>query len=447
MLREDTRLHGPVRGADPGHGPGGVPLFARIGRSLYHLRAMSRVFAGVALCLLVTAGVRAQTPVPPATRAEALEAARAARERALGVERRNLVERTLFFVEEKRLLERLNPPQGFYPAVGSFTRGSGFGVGIGYRRRPASGPLAFNLSAAVTHRAYKTAQVTVSAPRVGGLPLELAAGTRWYDYTQEDFFGLGSDTSRDDRISFSLTGLDTFAQVMARKAGWFVMRGRAGVHRFDVGPGTDRRFPSIEQRFADPVAAGLLDTPTLTYGEAGLGIDTRDQPGNTRGGGLYNLSAGMFRDGQAGGFDFNRIDLTAMHVIPIFDKKRGLAFHAAVSHVDPVGASRAPFFLLPTVGGADSLRGYREFRFRDAAAVTLNAEYRWEAFSGLDLALFVDAGDVGPTWRSLVGARLKSSWGMGFRFNTNRRVFLRIDVAGGREGPRIWTALGPVFRR
>jgi outer membrane protein assembly factor BamA len=105
------------------------------------------------------------------------------------------------------------------------------------------------------------------------------------------------------------------------------------------------------------------------------------------------------------------------------------------------------FFLMPTVGGADSLRGYREFRFRDAAAVTLNAEYRWEAFSALDLALFVDAADVGPTWRSLVGARLKSSWGMGVRFNTNRRVFLRIDVAGGREGPRIWTALGPVFRR
>ena len=155
----------------------------------------------------------------------------------------------------------------------------------------------------------------------------------------------------------------------------------------------------------------------------------------------------MFRDRDSRNYDFNRIDVTAMHVIPIFDKKRGIALHAVASRIDPVGGSRVPFFLMPTVGGADSLRGYREFRFRDAAAVTLNAEYRWEAFSGLDLALFVDAADVGPTWRSLVGAHLKSSWGMGFRFNTNRRVFLRIDVAGGREGPRIWTALGPVFRR
>ena len=85
--------------------------------------------------------------------------------------------------------------------------------------------------------------------------------------------------------------------------------------------------------------------------------------------------------------------------------------------------------------------------FYDAAAVNLNAEYRWEAFSALDLALFVDAGDVGPTWRSIVGAHLRSSWGLGFRFNTNRRVFLRLDVAGGREGPRVWTSLSPVFRR
>ncbi len=423
--------------------------FNRAAPSQYHRRAMTRVFTGLALCLLTAVSARAQATAatPPAPRAEALEAARADREQHLSVETRNLVERTLIFVEEKRVLERLNPPQGFYPSVGSIARGSGLGVGAGYRRRPLAGRLVFDTSAAITFRAYTALQFTASAPQLGGLPLELQAGTRWYDYTQEDYFGLGSDTLNADRVSFSLTGLDTFAQVMARRAGWFVMRGRAGVHRLDVARGTDPRFPSLEERFTDATAPGLDDTPTLAYAEAGLGIDTRDEPGNTRGGGLYNVSVGAFRGRGRRDFDFNRIDVTAMHVIPIFDKKRGIALHAVASRIDPVGGSRVPFFLMPTVGGADSLRGYREFRFRDAAAVTLNAEYRWEAFSGLDLALFVDAADVGPTWRSLVGAHLKSSWGMGFRFNTNRRVFLRIDVAGGREGPRIWTALGPVFRR
>lgn len=410
---------------------------------------MTRVFVGLAVCLLTTVTASAQAPAatPPATRAEALEAARAIREQALTTETKGLVERTLIFVEEKRVLERLNPPQGFYPSVGSIARGSGMGVGLGYRRRPLGGRLVLDTSAAVTFRVYTELQATASVPRVAGLPLEFQAGARAYDYTQEDFFGLGSDTRNTDRVSFGLTGLDTFGQVMARRSGWLVMRGRAGVHRLDVARGTDPRFPSLEERFTDTTAPGLETAPSLAYAEAGLGIDTRDEPGNTRGGGLYNVAAGMYRDRSRHDVDFNRIDVTAMHVIPIFDKKRGIALHAVASRIDPVGGSRVPFFLMPTVGGADSLRGFREFRFRDAAAVTLNAEYRWEAFSGLDLALFVDAADVGPTWRSLVGAHLKSSWGMGFRFNTNRRVFLRIDVAGGREGPRIWTALGPVFRR
>jgi hypothetical protein len=37
---------------------------------------------------------------------------------------------------------------------------------------------------------------------------------------------------------------------------------------------------------------------------------------------------------------------------------------------------------------------------------------------------------------------------VGFRFNTNRRVFFRVDVAtGGGEGTRIWIRTGPVFDR
>lgn len=409
---------------------------------------MTRAFVALALCLLAGVNAGAQpTPPAPATRAEALEAARADREQHLSVETHPLIERLLIFVEDKRVLQRLNPPQGFYPSFGSIARGSGFGAGLGYRRRPLAGRLLFDASAAITFRAYIGSQFTVTAPRVGGRPVDIRAGTRWYDYTQEDFFGLGSSSREGDRVSFGLDGLDTFTEVAARPAPWLVLQGRVGRHRLGAGRGTDPRFPSVEERFDEFTAPGLMSTPTLAYADASAGVDTRDEPGNTRSGGLYTVSVGMFRNRRGSDADFNRVDVTATHVIPIFDKKRGIALHAVATRVAPVGGSHIPFFLMPTVGGADSLRGYREFRFRDAAALTLNAEYRWEAFSGLDLALFVDAADVGPTWRALVGARLKSSWGMGFRFNTNRRVFLRIDVAGGREGPRIWTALGPMFRR
>lgn len=409
---------------------------------------MSRALLAVLVAwLLSQAEASAQSAAPPATRAGALEAQRAAREQTLGVEHRNWLERTLFFVEEKRLIERLSPSEGFYPRLGGVTTGSGVGLGAGYRQRPARGRLLLDTSAAWTVRHYKSVQAQLEWQPMAGQPVELSTGTAWYDFTQEDFFGLGRTTSPQDRVSYRLEGLDTFAQLEARKAGWLVVRGRVGLHRMTIGPGQDARFPSVAETFTDVTAPGLRDALTLTYAQTSAGVDTRDQPGNTRAGGLYNLSLGMFRDRGRDDFNFNRVDVTAMHVIPIFDKKRGIALNATASRIDPVGGSRVPFYLMPTVGGAGSIRGFRDFRFRDAAAVNLNAEYRWEAFSGLDLALFVDAGDVGPTWRSLVGSDLKTSWGGGFRFNTNRRVFLRVDIAGGREGTRIWTTARPLFRR
>lgn len=411
------------------------------------LRAVAGLVAWLALQGLAVAQDTAPPPGDAPTRAAALEAARIAREETLAPESRTLIERALFFVEEERVLQRLNPPEGFYPVAGSLVRGGGLAGGVGFRQRPWRDHLFFDLSGAWSYKNYRQAQVGLSAPHLGGSPVEAGVGVRWYDFPQEDFFGLGPQTSRVDRVSFTLRGTDIFAQTMARRAGWLVTRVRVGQHRYGVATGTDPRFPSVEDRFTDLSAPGLADAPALSYAEGAIGIDTRDQAGNTRSGGLYNLSFGAYRDGAADAFDFNRIDVKLLHVIPIFDKKRGIALHAAASRIDPIGTSRVPFFLMPTVGGADSLRGFREFRFRDAAAIVLNAEYRWEAFSGLDLALFVDAGDVGPTWRSLVGRHLRSAWGMGFRFNTNRHVFLRVDAAGGREGPRIWVAMGPVFRR
>ena len=48
----------------------------------------------------------------------------------------------------------------------------------------------------------------------------------------------------------------------------------------------------------------------------------------------------------------------------------------------------------PTVGGSRTLRSVADYRFRDTNALWMNAEYRWEAFGLLDMALFTDFGNV-----------------------------------------------------
>ena len=37
-----------------------------------------------------------------------------------------------------------------------------------------------------------------------------------------------------------------------------------------------------------------------------------------------------------------------------------------------------PFYLMPTLGGNDSLRGFRDYRFRGPHALLLQGEYRFE---------------------------------------------------------------------
>jgi len=104
-----------------------------------------------------------------------------------------------------------------------------------------------------------------------------------------------------------------------------------------------------------------------------------------------------------------------------------------------------PFFLQPTLGGSEDLRGYREYRFRDRNMVVFNAEYRWEAFSGLDLAVFADAGQVAARPGDLHFKNFEKSYGTGFRFNTAKSVFLRMDVGFSKEGQHLFVKFGHVF--
>ena len=77
--------------------------------------------------------------------------------------------------------------------------------------------------------------------------------------------------------------------------------------------------------------------------------------------------------------------------------------------------------------------------------MVMNVEYRWEAFSGLDVALFGDAGKVFNSSREFNFKDLEKSYGFGFRFNTAKSVFLRIDTAFSNEGPRVFLKFGHVF--
>jgi outer membrane translocation and assembly module TamA len=104
-----------------------------------------------------------------------------------------------------------------------------------------------------------------------------------------------------------------------------------------------------------------------------------------------------------------------------------------------------PYYLLPSLGGARTHRGYGDFRFQDRHMWVLNGEYRWLPSRVLDMALFVDTGKVASTRSDLDFNDLKTAYGIGARFHGPTMTPLRLDLAHGDEGFRLHVTGGLTF--
>lgn len=402
--------------------------------------------AATVLALLLQASPAGAQDIEARTRAELLARIREQKAKTLGPPKPTGVERALLYIEKNRILERFTVGDGWYPRIGGLATGGGFAGGLGYRKHVLGDELLLNASAAISTKAYKEIVAQASLPALWRDRIELGTMFRWRDFPQEDFFGIGGDSDLGMRSNYAIESTDVNARAVLRPLGWLRVGGDMGLFEPTIGPGTDTRMPSTETLFTDADAPGLNQQPSYLYKTLFVEVDYRDQPGNARSGGLWRASYAVWTDRELNQFDFGRFDAETAHFIPIFDKKRVFALRAGLSYVNNDPGERVPFYVLPYIGGSDTVRSFREFRFRDENAVFFNVEYRWEAFAGLDMALFFDAGKVASNWEDINFRRLKTGYGVGFRFNTYKSVFLRLDIgAGGREGTRLFFKFGPAF--
>ena len=126
--------------------------------------------------------------------------------------------------------------------------------------------------------------------------------------------------------------------------------------------------------------------------------------------------------------------------------RRVFAARLSSSTSDTDDGDLMPFYCMPTLGGNDTLRGFREYRFRGPHAMLLQAEYRWEIWSGLDGAAVLRRGQGRrpPGRPELQG--LQSDYGFGFRFNTDNAIIFRVDAGfGSRDGKHLYIVWGGVF--
>jgi outer membrane translocation and assembly module TamA len=161
---------------------------------------------------------------------------------------------------------------------------------------------------------------------------------------------------------------------------------------------------------------------------------------------LYRVDFSHYDDRDFNAYTFNRVDVDLQHAVSFFSERRIFVGRAVVTHSDIGSGQQVPFYLMPTLGGNDTLRGFHEYRFRGPDALLLQGEYRFEIWSALDAALFYDTGKVAQRWGDLDLRHLEHDYGFGFRFNTDNGVVMRFDAGfGSHDGKHLYIAVGERF--
>jgi hypothetical protein len=389
-------------------------------------------------------GQTAQTQAQePSTRAGVLEAARVERTGDVTPPARSSTERALYWYDNQYVLAKLfGGWKGIHLAGGDFPAGAGMKFGVGFDKALTSSDPDPNLPnrvdltarAAYSTRGYARVSTGVNLRNIGGAPVDISVLGQFYEFPQEDFFGIGRDSLDSDRSNYLLDSSE--AGLAVRWRPWKVLDFGAGGWYLAprIGQGTDSRFPSTEQTFDTSTIPGYTEQPDFLRADLAAAFDWRDNPAHPHGGGRYGVTVSQFRDQDFNKYDFQRVEVNLQQYVPLATRYRILALRAEAVMTDADAGQQVPFYFQPTLGGARSLRGFREFRFRDQNSLLLGAEYRWEAWWALDGALFVDAGTVAPTRRDLSVRDMDVTYGVGFRFHSNSAVVGRLDLAFSKEG-------------
>jgi outer membrane protein assembly factor BamA len=188
--------------------------------------------------------------------------------------------------------------------------------------------------------------------------------------------------------------------------------------------------------------AGLA--PTYTRTRLFAEYDTRTSPGYTRAGSFFSAELSNYLQRNDGHSSFRRLDAEAQHFIPLLRENWVIALRALASSTTTGAANEVPFYLLPDLGH-ETLRGYPSWRFRDRNRLLLSGEYRWTAGSFVDMALFIDAGQVARRLEDFSAQAFTKTYGISMSFHTPTSTPLRVALARTPEGTSLMFAVGPSF--
>jgi hypothetical protein len=319
-------------------------------------------------------------------------------------------------------------------------------AGPGYRKHLFNRRALVDGSAAVSWRAYKMAQARFEWTDLADDHVSVGSQVRWQDLAQVNYFGVGADSLVSNRSAYRLKSTDVVGYTSVRANDWLTISARFGRLQQPTlsAPGGlfDDGFPDALTIF--PHDPGVAQPVSFVHGDVSVAADTRDHPGHPTAGGLFRAAVASYSDRDLSQFSFRRYEAEAAQFIPVAGARWVLAVHGWGVVSDSSPGNSVPFYLLPSIGGQDTLRGYYDYRFHDRNLLVVNAESRWALMRNVDGAVFVDAGNV--TARAGDLNLDKTSYGAGVRLHARTTTIGRLDVGRSHEGWRVFLKLDDPLR-
>ena len=330
---------------------------------------------------------------------------------------------------------------------GGIPTGGGFSLGPQYTRQDLlADHLTWNTYVAGSTRKWYGGASSFDFHDLLNGHLELKADGGYQNSASVWYFGEGPNSSKSDKTDFdrefTTTHFSALSHFFDQRLTLGYIVGGLLVH---VGPGDLSGTPPTEQLFTGGNTPGLVQQSNFVTGTTTVQLDlTRVGFSNPEG---LQLEAddSQFFDESGHQANFHLLETQATYYLPITNGMRTLVFRVRNETAFAENNQIVPFYLQPTLGGPDDLRGYDRYRFYGAGNSVATAEYRWSISQMVEMAVFGEGGNVYQR-PGLIGIRdLRGDGGFGFRIKNKQASVMRFDVGFSPEGVHVWFVFNDVF--
>lgn len=379
---------------------------------------------GFTLFLAMTFAV-STTAAAQSTRVEAVAEAQAEKAKTLTVEGPSKAEQV---VRRVLLSPLLSGGDGAYPWFGSVFSGTGMAVGAGYLKRLEKAA-SVNVQTGISLNSSLMLRGGAMAPGLWHGLLQVDLMGQWLDVKGVSFYGTGPDSSAVTRQRYDYSPRELTGNATLKPMRNLYVTGSYSFLNFDTESElplfTPAEMPGIDQSLAYHVT------------RAAVAYDWRTSPSYSTRGGFYRAAIERHNETNNAPFDFTATEYEVVQLVPLLREQFVLAFHGLMTLTNTDPGHDVPVVLAPYIGGGSTLRGFANRRFTDRNRLLLSGEYRWRPSRYLDMAVFLDAGQVAAERQNLTAANFETAWGLGARFHGPNFSAFRIEVARGREGLRV----------